>query len=150
MKVWRPTGGQSIPNFDYYMAPGVAKSFIKELYKIMCIRYPECSGDNGELTKGNNLTTEGIKAALKKIRENDKNGLIMNHMDEIRELIKSRYCKTLSDVEIENCIRIARKYTDDDTHQAMEAVVHNLNSMHSRAGKGTTCPNIAKAIVWTV
>ena len=57
----------------------------------------------------------------------------MNHLNEVRDIIKRRYCKTLTDTEIESCLDMAHKYTDDATHQAMEAVVHNLNSMHSRA-----------------
>ena len=127
-------GGQSVPNFDYYMAPGVAKTFIKELYKVLCIRYPECSHDNGELTSGEHLTNEGIKDKLKKMREANKAGIIMDDMDDVRSLIKYEYCKTLTDEEIESAIKLAVKYTKDATHQAMEAVVHNLNSMHSRAG----------------
>lgn len=138
MKVWRPTGGQSVPAFDHYMAPGVAKTFIKELYKIMCIRYPECSDKDGE--GKTYLTNEGIKERLKVIRKNDKNGLILNHLNEVSDLIRTSYCKTLNDMEIESCINLALKYTDDDTHQAMEAVVHNLNSMHSRAGRGNYVP----------
>ena len=124
-------GGQSVPNFDYYMAPGVAKTFIKELYRVLKIRYPEC---NRESEIGDNLNNEGIKDALKQIRANDKNGLILNHMDEIKELIKTRYSKTLNDMEINSVIEMAMEFTKDATHQAMEAVVHNLNSMHSRAG----------------
>ena len=128
-------GGQSVPNFDYYMAPGVAKTFIKELYKVMSIRYPECHGENGDFKKGDHFTNEGIQNELKKMRKLDKNGLIMHHIDSIVDLIKDKYCKTLTYNEIESCIEMARGYTEDATHQAMEAVVHNLNSMHSRAGR---------------
>lgn len=114
------------------MAPGVAKSFIKELYKVMSIRYPECSEDNGALTKGEHLTNEGIKDILKTYRE--KHRLILDNLDYVKRLIRSKYCKTLSSDEVNSLVDTALKLTDDDTHQAMEAVVHNLNSMHSRAG----------------
>ena len=52
----------------------------------------------------------------------------------IRSKLKNDYYKQLTDEEINSIINKARAITDDDTHQAMEAVIHNLNSMHSRAG----------------
>lgn len=115
------------------MAPGVAKSFIKELHKAMSIRFPE---GNKELSKAdqNNglLNNDGIKAELKKIREKER--LILHKVDDIKSLIATRYCKPLDEEDIDSIIEIAISLTEDDTHQAMEAVVHNLNSMHSRAG----------------
>lgn len=110
------------------MAPGVAKTFIKELYKIMCIKYPECSEEklNGEM--GN----EDIKAHLKQYQK--ENRLLLDNLDYVRELIKKNYSKALDDNEITALFNTTLKYTEDATHQAMEAVVHNLNSMHSRAG----------------
>lgn len=141
MKVWRPTGGQSIPAFDYYMAPGVAKSFIKELKKVLDIRYPDCDYGETEQLESGNLTNKGIYSELKKYRNEHK--LIMNEQGYkfIRELILSKYCKTLNDGDINSIITSVEKFVEDDVHQAMEAVVHNLNSMHSRAGKVTACPN---------
>lgn len=127
MKAWRPTGGQSVPAFDHYMAPGVAKTFIKELYRVMCIKYPQCSGK-----KDGNMSNEDIRDELKKYR--NKHRLILDNMDFIKNLIRDKYCKTLDSSEIDLMIRMATEATDDATHQAMEAVVHNLNSMHSRAG----------------
>ena len=61
-------------------------------------------------------------------------------------MISEKYCKTLTSDEIDSLIDTTMELVDDATHQAMEAVVHNLNSMHSRAG-GNVSPNIAKAIV---
>ena len=60
--------------------------------------------------------------------------MILDKVDEIKQLIATRYCKHLEKEDIEYLIDAAIELTDDDTHQAMEAVVHNLNSMHSRAG----------------
>lgn len=129
MKDWRPTGGQSVPAFDHYMAPGVAKSFVKELHKVMSIRYPECNGELSRVDKNNGLlNNEGIKHELKKIRAEHR--LILDKVDEIKQLIATRYCKHLEEEDIEYLIDAAIELTDDDTHQAMEAVVHNLNSMH--------------------
>lgn len=36
--------------------------------------------------------------------------------------------------EIEIVLKKALKKTEHETYQSMEALVHNLNSMHSRAG----------------
>lgn len=127
MKAWRPTGGQSVPAFDHYMAPGVAKTFIKELYKVMCIKYPQCSGP-----KANDMSNEDIRDTLKEYRK--KHRLILDRLDFVKGLIADKYCLSLREPDIDQLIDMALKATDDATHQAMEAVVHNLNSMHSRAG----------------
>ena len=124
-------GGQSVPNFDYYMAPGVAKTFIKELHRVLKIRYPECNGTKDDGYLGN----DDVKDKLKQMRAEDKNGLILNHLDEIIDILRTKYSKTLNDDEIKFLIGTALEFTKDATHQAMEAVVHNLNSMHSRAGR---------------
>ena len=127
MKAWRPTGGQSVPAFDHYMAPGVAKTFIKELYKVMCIKYPQCSGP-----KDHDMSNEDIRDTLKEYRK--KHRLILDRLDFVKGLIAEKYCLSLREPDIDQLIDMALKATDDATHQAMEAVVHNLNSMHSRAG----------------
>lgn len=129
-------GGQSVPAFDHYMAPGVAKSFIKELAKILRIRHPK--GDLGEEvleTDSGKLTNEGIKSELKKYRK--KHRLIMNEQGYkyVKYLFKERYISELADEEIELLIKMAEAETEEATYQAMEAVIHNLNSMHSRAGR---------------
>ena len=130
MKAWRPTGGQSIPAFDHYMAPGVAKSFCKEIKKVLDIRYPECDYGDTEQIEDGSFTNSGIYEALKQYR--NVNRLIMNEEGYkfIRELLKSRYCKALDAGEISMILKQAERLVEDDTHQAMEAVVHNLNSMH--------------------
>ena len=111
-------GGQSIPAFDHYMAPGVAKTFIKELLKAIEITHEI---DVGEL-----------KAVLKKYRR--ENRLLMSDrgIEFTRKEVKDK--TGLSDVEIDRLLNLATKYTNDQTYQAMEAMIHNLNSMHSRAG----------------
>lgn len=130
MKVWRPTGGQSIPAFDYYMAPGVAKSFCKEFKKVLDIKYPECDHGEAEQLESGNLTNQGIYKALKQYRNEHR--LIMNEegYEFIRELMLSKYCKTLDYSEVSSVFKQVERLVEDATHQAMEAVIHNLNSMH--------------------
>lgn len=121
-------GGQSIPAFDHYMAPGVAKTFVKELYKVLDIKYPRYSGHSIE----GKLSNEGVKEELKAYR--NKHRLIMDNLDYVKELLATRYSGNLSRLEIAEVIEKAISLTDEATHQSMEAVIHNLNSMHSRAG----------------
>lgn len=74
-------GGQSIPAFDYMLAPYVKKSYLKHYRKAREMSYLFTCDDNDW-----------------------------------------------------TCEQIAWKHTETETFQAMEAVIHNLNTMHSRAG----------------
>ena len=121
-------GGQSIPAFDHYMAPGVAKTFIKELYNVLDIRYPEFT----KHAIDGKLSNDGIREELRNYIK--KHRLILDDQDFIKGLIANKYSLKLEDREIDLCIKKAIKRTEDATYQAMEAVIHNLNSMHSRAG----------------
>lgn len=122
-------GGQSIPMFDYYLAEYVSKSYIKNIISVLEDRYDDISTDE---------IKEQIKAYAETRRPLDikQRALVMNpESDEkIKEIIKEYSNILLDDSDIEHVIKRAYTRTTTDTHQAMEAVVHNLNSMHSRAG----------------
>lgn len=129
------------------MAPGVAKSFVKNIFKILDIRYPECSDDElSDADKNGKLSNEDIKRVLKRYRKKHRTIMNADGYSFVRDKLKNEYYKQLTDADIDRIINKAKEITDDETHQAMEAVVHNLNSMHSRAGEHTR-PNIAKAMV---
>lgn len=117
-------GGQSIPAFDYYMAPGVAKTMITELVKVIDTRYDD-------------IDIDALKSELKGVQKEHK--LILN--DVVKEKIKdicAKYISKLSSNAFNKLWEKALKYADKATHQAMEALIHNLNSMHSRAGSQVT------------
>ncbi len=95
-------GGQSIPNFDYAMAPGVNKTFHKAL-KRSIKEYEKFVGKNLKVTIPEDLAY-GDEAGLKKLKIP-------------AEVIES-----------------ANEETERQTYQAMEGFIHNLNTMHSRAG----------------
>lgn len=95
-------GGQSIPNFDYAMAPGVNKSFRKALKR--------------NLEKHNKFTGKKLDLDV-----TDK----INYGDD-KELKKAKWPQEIIDASNEDAER--------ETLQAMEGFVHNLNTMHSRAG----------------
>lgn len=124
-------GGQSIPNFDYSMAAGVAKTYVK-LYRQNVLKALEL------LAEGNDLE-ESVKAVFKRIEVD--HGLVptLNLRDGYTK-VETKYFKELIDDEklIAKVQQFARKKaeseTDRNTYQAMEAFVHNLNTMHSRAG----------------
>ena len=120
-------GGQSIPNFDYAMALGVKKSyrknFIKNLYKVLDVLY-----DNVE------------KDELKKIVAEVEEATCAVSMKKslFDEKIKERLLQEYKDLDVERIYNKVIKDTYNDTYddslQAMEALIHNLNTMHSRAG----------------
>ena len=111
-------GGQSIPAFDYYMAPGVLKTFKKEFKQSLY----------------NMIDFEGFLGFV----NFDKIVDIINRLDSIEfeiDLFNDYTAKSDRLKEIfEESYKIAINKTDRATYQAMEAFIHNLNTMHSRAG----------------
>ena len=111
-------GGQSIPAFDYYMAPGVLKTFKKQ-YKTAILELLEFTGFD---------TFVNLNKINEKVDKLDSIEFNLSYMedctkdsDKVREIFSKAY-------------DIALNKTDKRTYQAMEAFVHNLNTMHSRAG----------------
>ena len=111
-------GGQSIPAFDYYMAPGVLKTFKKEFKQEIY----------------NLLNFEGFSEFINfnKVEEIiDKLESIEVDLSIFEEFTsKSKKIKEI----FESAYETAINKTDRQTYQAMEAFIHNLNTMHSRAG----------------
>ena len=112
-------GGQSIPMLDYYLAPGVAKSMVANLVSVLSIR------DKSNVSE--------IKADLKQYLKNTENK-VLNEEGKKYFFKKARELCGCSDDETSNIWDKAYMMTNRDTHQAMEAMIHNFNSMHSRAG----------------
>ena len=115
-------GGQSVPNFDYAMAIGVRKTYKKALRKNL-LKMLEFIDDN--------YTEEMVKDIV-----NDVDKLFPVQLQDtgyVKEL-KQRFDFANKDKLIDKVIKLAYEETKDATYQAMEALVHNLNTMHSRAG----------------
>ena len=133
-------GGQSIPNFDYGMAEGVAKTYRKAYTRKLAETledtvdledvYPQikelvasCEASYGEKARMEN--TEGFdKLVADRLAETYP----VNHKLAMKVIVKAR-------------ARALRK-TQRDCYQAMEGFVHNLNTMHSRAGAQTPFSSI--------
>lgn len=129
-------GGQAVPNFDYSMAPGVAKTFVKEYFKAFELylkyKYDLSYDESAEIVNS-------IKAVI-------SDCVKLSNQDEISAKLiaaksNGKLPKIISDMTDEqitkinvNAFETAYKETDRATYQAMEGLIHNLNTMHSRAG----------------
>ena len=111
-------GGQSIPAFDFYIAPGVLKTFKKQ-YKTAILELLEFTGFD---------TFVNLNKINEKIDKLDSIEFDLSYMDDCAK--DSDKVKEI----FEKAYNTALKKTDRRTYQAMEAFVHNLNTMHSRAG----------------
>lgn len=122
-------GGQAIPNFDFAMAPGVIKSFNK-IFRNNCIKYADFE------TNGENSYEEKLKKIFKDLISKDEEPRYLND-DSIERTFKLLE-KEIPEISWEKgkkaIIKDSNKDIVDATYQAMEALIHNLNTMHSRAG----------------
>jgi ribonucleoside-triphosphate reductase len=124
-------GGQSIPNFDYGMAPGVAKTFAR-LYRQNLTKALEL------LTEIKNAS-EAVQQMTEYIRTEYNLFPSLSDMTEYQKPEREWLSRFAADNTLLERIQgfasqNAEKETDRRTYQAMEAFVHNLNTMHSRAG----------------
>lgn len=119
-------GGQSIPMFDFYLAPYVALTYAKQLALITKFK----------LDLGSKKYEE-LKKILVKYQKRHK--MIMNDKckSEIKEILDTFFKNNnikCSEKRINKIMEDAHSETYEETYQAMEAFIHNLNTMHSRAG----------------
>ncbi len=132
-------GGQSVPNFDYAMANGVRityrKAYLSNMVKALILLTGMEEGEILPVVKKlhSEMAEMGMVATLvpnEKFQET-----------EIRELSKSFDLDVVKKAQ-GFAEKMAYEETDKTTFQAMEAFVHNLNSMHSRAGAQTPFSSI--------
>ncbi len=128
-------GGQSIVNYDYGMAPGVSKTFVR-MYRQNLARALMLTAD-----------IEEPEAALKTMQADilEKTGLKPS-LDDCQKYLDEEQPRLVELFGIDQdtaakaqafAHKRAVKETDRATYQAMEALIHNLNTMHSRAGAQT-------------
>ncbi len=110
-------GGQSVPTFDYAMANGVKKTF-RKTYHANYLRYLKIKNPNlidkyEDFIKNNkvelSLSNFNLYKEIELLKFNDEEATVFAYNESLLE-------------------------TDKKTYQAMEAFLHNLNTMHSRAG----------------
>ena len=123
-------GGQSVPNFDYGMAPGVVKTYNKR-YRMNLARGAELLADDENAKDTIDAICAAAEAATGEIAKIDSDPA---YEKKEFELLASTYDEKLAGKLQRFAKKHALEETDRATFQAMEAVVHNLNTMHSRAG----------------
>ena len=132
-------GGQSIVNFDYGLAPGVRKTYRKfyltNIEKALQILVDSCT-----------FTLNDAKKMAGEIEE--KTGTFpclagndtyrKAELDYLTERVGAAAAAKAQDFAIQK----TEKEVEKATFQAMEALIHNLNTMHSRAGAQTPFSSI--------
>lgn len=129
-------GGQAVPMFDYCMAPGVAKTYRKQYYKALGYYF------NAML----DMKLEDASLLCKKIEQSLLIKISMSTADKFGKLLvdflpKHQHEHNYQEIN-EQTTQMAHKFaintawneTNAATYQAMEAFIHNLNTMNSRAG----------------
>ena len=129
-------GGQAVPMFDYCMAPGVAKTYRKQYYKALGYYF------NAML----DMKLEDASLLCKKIEQSLPIKISMSTADKFGKLLVDflpKHQREHNYQEInEQTTQMVHKFaintawneTNAATYQAMEAFIHNLNTMNSRAG----------------
>lgn len=119
-------GGQAIPAFDFFMAPGVRKTFIRQLADRLLYAH--------SLLSGRSFSDEERKAFVEALRGLEPP---LAHTDAAAEALAvglDRIGCQLPATAVRLALEEAYQRTKRETHQAMEGFVHNLNTMHSRGG----------------
>ncbi len=129
-------GGQSVPNFDYSMAPGVTKTFRKQYFEQLSAFFRAALG----------LSLSDAQLLSKEIQRMIPQDITLQTTDAFRAALieflpEHQAMHSFQPISANQAAR-AHDYaaeaaidaTDRATYQAMEAFIHNLNTMNSRAG----------------
>ena len=133
-------GGQSIPNFDYAMAEGIAKTYRRNYAQILA----EILEIRLELEDVERPVADAISIAEVVTGETAR----LENAEAFDRAVASALCGSIQITGKEAARLIARtrqrawKRTDRSAYQAMEGLVHNLNTMNSRAGAQTPFSSI--------
>ena len=129
-------GGQAVPNFDFSMAPGVAKTYRKMYFEALASFFHAVLS----------MHLEDARLLAKAIAKNIPMDITMSNGEEYKARLveflpehqASHNYQWISPNQAERAHKYAAETaldaTDRATYQAMEALIHNLNTMNSRAG----------------
>ena len=123
-------GGQSIVDFDYGMAPGVRKTFTKRyrdnIARALMLR---CGCEDGDAE---------ARRMLKEIMDEKGEEPSLQETEGFRSAMLEKLVAFCDEKTVEELNAFAHQYAEKETtratYQAMEALIHNLNTMNSRAG----------------
>lgn len=123
-------GGQSIANFDYGMAPGVAKTFVKE--------YRENISRALELLANVPNANDVARDLIALVQTETGMQPTLSEVPAFTEALLPHIAALCNDSIAQRVVEFAQRrsieQTDHATYKAMVALIHNLNTMHSRAG----------------
>lgn len=123
-------GGQSVPNFEYAMAKGVVKTYKRKYHDNLMKALDFFVGvPNAEETAKEIMAKIEQETGLMPVLAND-NGYSEAELAELLPYTDEETAKKIQQMNV----KYAKAETERATYQAMEALVHNLNTMHSRAG----------------
>lgn len=111
-------GGQAIPAFDFMMAPGVIHSFRKNILRYLAYDYHMIDLKIRESVASmfNTIGSEEVVDTIMKVIEKYPT-VFLGECIGLRKVVEN----AISD-------------TEEDTFQAMESFIHDMNMMHSRGG----------------
>lgn len=131
-------GGQSVPNFDYSMAEGVRKTYSHRYVQNIARALDLIANiDNADETAKNIFNEIKEKYNIIPNLANDS-GYTEKEFEKLCEITDTETAEKIQKFAVKN----AQKETDRATYQAMEALIHNLNTMNSRAGAQTPFSSI--------
>ena len=131
-------GGQSVPTFDYAMADGVKKTYASRYIQNVARALTLIGGVEDGDTAAKEIKKEMLeKYGLRPVLAND-NGYAEKESELLRNYTDAETAERIQEFSRKN----AEKETDRATYQAMEALIHNLNTMNSRAGAQTPFSSI--------
>ncbi len=131
-------GGQSIVNFDYGLSAGVKKTYYRKYrqnltkaVELLCdVEIPEGEVKDFQMQ----MKEQGICLSLTNYQE---------YCQEEKEWLLEKGVSSELVAKVQTYARKkGEEETDRATFQAMEALIHNLNTMHSRAGAQTPFSSI--------
>ena len=132
-------GGQSVVNFDYGMADGVRKTFARV--------YRQNLDRALMLLEGREDPERELRALMAQLKADTGLAPTLEDCGDYFAAERAALVPAFGTAEqVEKAQAFAHqravKETDRATYQAMEALIHNLNTMHSRAGAQTPFSSI--------
>ena len=125
-------GGQSIPYFDYSLADGIRKTF-RTSYENHLLKAISLLADADTTTEDiSQLTVSAEKRSGETVQISMNSGYLAAEKEIIMQIFL--VSQELADKVQAFALKEAREETNKKAYQAMEAFIHNLNTMHSRAG----------------
>lgn len=131
-------GGQSIPTFDYAMADGIKKTYASRYTQNIARALSLIGGIENEFETAESIKKEILEKYNLIPNLANNNGYKEKEFDILLKYTDSETAEKVQAFAVKN----AERETDRAAYQAMEALIHNLNTMNSRAGAQTPFSSI--------